>query len=70
MDLPLYRWAKIFAVQTVNPGNNLVKKIEKVSKRTLWGYLGDDWTPFLKITASEPKDIPKVRDEYLSYYLH
>ncbi|TEB29100.1 delta DNA polymerase [Coprinellus micaceus] len=48
-------------LNTKDLGNNLVRKIEKVSKRTLWGYLGDDWMPFLKITVVEPKDLPKVR---------
>ncbi|KAJ2923627.1 hypothetical protein H1R20_g13461, partial [Candolleomyces eurysporus] len=47
----------------VNPGNDFVKKIEKVNKRSIWGYKGDDWIPFLKLTICEPKDLPKVRDK-------
>ncbi|RXW20670.1 hypothetical protein EST38_g5195 [Candolleomyces aberdarensis] len=43
----------------VNPGNDHVKKIEKVNKRSIWGYKGDDWIPFLKLTICEPKDLPK-----------
>ncbi|EAU90154.1 delta DNA polymerase [Coprinopsis cinerea okayama7 len=42
----------------------LVKKIEKVMKRSIWEYKGDDVSPFLKLTIVEPKDVPKVRDEY------
>ncbi|CAK5273856.1 unnamed protein product [Mycena citricolor] len=34
-----------------------------VSKRSLWGYRGDDWVPFIKLTVSNPKSLPKVRDE-------
>lgn len=41
-----------------------MRHVEKVSKRTLWGYKGDDWIPFLKLTISDPKSLPKVRDEY------
>jgi len=29
------------------------------------GYLGDDWIPFLKITLTDPKSVPKVRDKFL-----
>ncbi|KAF5336013.1 hypothetical protein D9611_006176 [Ephemerocybe angulata] len=50
-------------LNNVSPGNDLVRKVEKVSKRTLWGYKGDDWVPFLKLTIVEPKDLPKVRDK-------
>ncbi|KAF9447509.1 hypothetical protein P691DRAFT_776079 [Macrolepiota fuliginosa MF-IS2] len=42
-------------------GGNPVRHVEKVSKRTLWGYRGDDWIPFLKLTISDPKSLPKVR---------
>ncbi|KAF6743062.1 delta DNA polymerase [Ephemerocybe angulata] len=49
-------------LNNVSPGNDLV---EKVTKRTLWGYKGDDWVPFLKLTIVEPKDLPKRRG--LSY---
>jgi len=44
-------------------GSNLVKRVEKVPKRTLWGYKGDDWIPFLKLTISDPKSLPKIRDK-------
>jgi hypothetical protein len=42
---------------------NAVTKIETVEKRTLWGYKGDDYTPFMKITVTDPKAVPRVRDE-------
>ncbi|KAF8630753.1 hypothetical protein AX17_005348, partial [Amanita inopinata Kibby_2008] len=38
-----------------------VIKVEQVTKRSLLGYVGDDWHPFLKITVNEPRNIPKVR---------
>lgn len=41
-----------------------MRRVEKVSKRTLWGYNGDDWTPFLKLTICEPRDLPKVRGAF------
>ena len=37
---------------------------EVVKKRSLWGYRGDDWVPFFKLTITTPKDLPKVRDKY------
>ncbi|KAH0582948.1 DNA-directed DNA polymerase delta [Termitomyces sp. 'cryptogamus'] len=36
-----------------------VVRIEYVEKRSLWGYRGDDWIPFLKITISDPRSLPK-----------
>jgi DNA polymerase delta subunit 1 len=47
-------------------GGNYVLDIEIVKKRTLWGYLGDDWLAFMKLTISEPKLLPKVRDKSIS----
>jgi DNA polymerase delta subunit 1 len=29
--------------------------------RSLWGYKGDEKVPFIKITVSDPKSMPKVR---------
>lgn len=51
--------------QNLVPGNNTVRKIEHVSKRSLWGYKGDDWIAFMKLTISDPRSLPKVRDKYL-----
>ncbi|KAF7770588.1 hypothetical protein Agabi119p4_6562 [Agaricus bisporus var. burnettii] len=45
--------------QTV--GSNVVQKVEKLAKRTLWGYRGDDKVSFLKLTISDPKSLPRVR---------
>ena len=42
---------------------NAVIKIEMIYKRTLWGYKGDDLAPFMKITVTDPKAVPRVRDE-------
>ena len=41
-------------------GSDLVKK------QSLWGYTGDDPITFLKITLSEPKSLPRVRDKFLT----
>ncbi|KAG2748452.1 hypothetical protein P692DRAFT_201790083 [Suillus brevipes Sb2] len=40
---------------------NFVRQIEIVKRRSLWGYRGDDWIPFMKITISEPRNLPKIR---------
>ncbi|KIM82947.1 hypothetical protein PILCRDRAFT_819751 [Piloderma croceum F 1598] len=42
-------------------GENLVRKAEVVKNRSLWGYKGDDWIPFIKLTITGPKNLPKVR---------
>ncbi|PPQ63372.1 hypothetical protein CVT24_005637 [Panaeolus cyanescens] len=42
--------------------SNVILKIEKVVKRSLVGYTGDEQVPFLKITLRDPKSVPKVRD--------
>lgn len=44
-------------------GENLVLQAEFVNKRSLWGYRGDDRVPFIKLTITSPKNLPKVRDE-------
>jgi len=48
-------------------GFTAVKQIEKVSKRSLRGYMGDNDYPFLKLTLLEPRNLPKVRDKRLSF---
>jgi DNA polymerase delta subunit 1 len=42
-----------------------VRKIELVKKRSIMGYMGDDWIPFMKITVSDSKNVPKARDKFL-----
>jgi len=54
-----------FSLQNHLDEGNPVISIEQVSKKSLWGYLGDDWVPFLKITLTDPKSVPKVRDKFL-----
>ena len=44
-------------------GSNFVLKVEWVKKRSLWGYRGEDWHPFIKIVVNEARNLPKVRDE-------
>ncbi|CAE6402164.1 unnamed protein product [Rhizoctonia solani] len=50
-----------------------VVKIETVQKRSLWSYRlnarGEDETsPFLKLTLAEARNVPKVRDKYISSF--
>ena len=40
----------------------VVRDIEISTKRSLWGYRGDDWVSFLKITLTDQRSLPKVRD--------
>ena len=50
-------------------GNGSVLHIKSVKKRSLWGYKGDEIPLFLKITCSDPRTIPKVRDKSNSFQL-
>ncbi|KAI0313537.1 DNA polymerase family B-domain-containing protein [Amylostereum chailletii] len=38
-----------------------IAKVDLVQKRSLWGYRGDDYALFMKITISEPRSLPRVR---------
>jgi DNA polymerase delta subunit 1 len=38
-----------------------VKRVEMETKRSLWGYMGDDIVPFLRITVHNSKSVPQVR---------
>ena len=45
-----------------------------LNRRSLWGYKGDEQVPFIKITCTDQKAIPKVRDKSilsneLAFYL-
>lgn len=33
------------------------------NRKSLWGYRGDEQVPFIKITCTDPKAMPKVRDK-------
>ncbi|KAK7031378.1 DNA polymerase [Favolaschia claudopus] len=57
------------------PGDkDAVTSVSLVSKRTLWQYRGDDWTPFIKLIIVNPKTLPKInfepfpRDRLISTY--
>ncbi|KAI0084485.1 DNA polymerase family B-domain-containing protein [Irpex rosettiformis] len=39
----------------------IVRAVETQEKRSLWGYKGDDWIPFLKITVADQRSLPKIR---------
>ncbi|KDR67983.1 hypothetical protein GALMADRAFT_257532 [Galerina marginata CBS 339.88] len=38
-----------------------VIKLEKILRKTLLEYRGDDQVPFLKITLTDPRSVPKIR---------
>ncbi|KAF5316080.1 hypothetical protein D9619_006143 [Psilocybe cf. subviscida] len=40
-------------------GDSRVLKLEKVAKKSLWAYKGDVDVPFLKITLTDPRSVPK-----------
>jgi DNA polymerase delta subunit 1 len=39
----------------------IVRAIEVQKKRSLWGYRGDDWIPFIKVTVADQRSLPKIR---------
>ncbi|KAI0705141.1 DNA polymerase family B-domain-containing protein [Cytidiella melzeri] len=39
----------------------VVRAIDIQQKRSLWGYRGDDWVPFIKVTVADQKSLPKIR---------
>ena len=41
-----------------------VISIELVHKRSLWGYLGGYFALFMKVTVTQPRNVPRVRDEW------
>ncbi|KAH8116379.1 DNA polymerase family B-domain-containing protein [Phellopilus nigrolimitatus] len=40
-----------------------IDHVEIVKRKSLWGYKGDDWVPFIKIFVLHPKAVPRVRDK-------
>ncbi|KAF8884972.1 DNA polymerase family B-domain-containing protein [Infundibulicybe gibba] len=42
-------------------GGGIVERLEIVFKKSIWGYRGDDEVPFIKITVSYPRTLPRVR---------
>ncbi|SRR6266404_2465792 len=46
-----------------------VISIELIHKRSLWGYLGDDLALFMRVTVTQPRNVPRVRDEWILVYL-
>ncbi|KDQ18974.1 hypothetical protein BOTBODRAFT_28455 [Botryobasidium botryosum FD-172 SS1] len=55
-DLPAFR-----EYLNKQAGASLVVTLDIEHKRSLWGYFGDDHVPFIKITVTDPKSVPKVR---------
>ncbi|KZT70718.1 hypothetical protein DAEQUDRAFT_162972 [Daedalea quercina L-15889] len=52
-------WA--FTEHLNNVGSGGVKGVELIKRRSLWGYRGDDWIVFIKITLYEPRSVPRIR---------
>ncbi|KIL65558.1 hypothetical protein M378DRAFT_161875 [Amanita muscaria Koide BX008] len=42
------------------PGKPVIK-VEWINKRSIWGFRGDVWSPFIKITVNQAHNVPKVR---------
>lgn len=40
-----------------------VKSVTLENRLSLWGYKGNDAVPFIKVTLSDNKSLPKARDE-------
>ncbi|KAF9477762.1 hypothetical protein BDN70DRAFT_880775 [Pholiota conissans] len=38
-----------------------VLKVEREAHKSIWGYLGEDNVPFLRLTLTDPKSVPKIR---------
>ncbi|KAK0527699.1 DNA-directed DNA polymerase delta [Tilletia horrida] len=50
-------------------GQGSVQGVEMVMKKTLMGYFGPSDAAFLKITVSDLRTLPKIRDEYYAEQL-
>ncbi|KAI5122484.1 hypothetical protein M0805_001394 [Coniferiporia weirii] len=40
-----------------------IDHVEIIKRKSLWGYKGDDWVPFIKIFVQSPRSVPRVRDK-------
>ena len=40
-----------------------MRNVTLVNKRSLWGYRGDDWIPFIRIEVHDQRSLPKIRDK-------
>ncbi|KAF7294521.1 DNA polymerase [Mycena kentingensis (nom. inval.)] len=45
-----------------------VTEVSVVSRRSLWQYRGDDYVPFLKLTITNPKSLPKRNECKYAYF--
>lgn len=64
--LPLpYAFAYTFQGQF---GPRTVNSVTLTSQKSLMGYTGSENVAFIKIEIAEGKSLPKIRDEYLSYF--
>ncbi|GAA5828493.1 hypothetical protein JCM5353_002695 [Sporobolomyces roseus] len=45
-------------------GTRPIRGVSMANKRSLWGYKGDSVSPFIKITISDTKSYPKVRNAF------
>ncbi|KAH9176053.1 DNA polymerase family B-domain-containing protein [Lactarius sanguifluus] len=48
-------------VNELNSSVGGVISVELVQKRSLWGYLGDEPAMFMRVTVTQPRNVPRVR---------
>ena len=41
----------------------MVQAVDIAMKQSLYGYRGDQKSPFVKVTLGDPKDVPKARSK-------
>lgn len=53
-------------VNELNTSVGGVISIELVNKRSLWGYLGSEFAVFMRVTVTQPRNVPRVRGVFES----
>ena len=56
------------SLQSIGNGG-VVRDVQMVNKKSLMNYMGDTHVPFLKITLSDQRSLPKIRDKCYSFRL-
>jgi len=50
--------------RTVSRGQPVIDHVEIAMRENLWGYNGNQKTPFLKIVLNDPKNVARVRSAF------
>jgi len=50
--------------RTVSRGQQVIDHVEIALRENLWGYNGNQKTPFLKIVLTDPKNVARVRSAF------